>query len=92
MIFLNPKFECPFFNTSVLISVPKLCPKMNLGVFSFYTALGAGIWALILILLGYYIGEHKELLDIYLKQITYGVLVGLSILGLLYYKYQKNRN
>ena len=75
-----------------LISIPAGLAKMNFVVFSFYTALGAGIWALILILLGYYIGEHKELLDIYLKQITYVVLVSLAILGFVYYKYQKNRD
>jgi len=74
-----------------LISIPAGLSKMHLGTFSFYTALGAGLWALILVLLGYYIGENQELIDIYLKQIIYAILTSLAILGFLYYKYQKNK-
>lgn len=74
-----------------LISIPAGLSKMHLGVFSFYTALGAGLWALILVLLGYYIGENQELIDIYLKQIIYVILTSLVILGFIYYKYQKNK-
>lgn len=74
-----------------LISIPAGLSKMHLGTFSFYTALGAGLWALILVLLGYYIGENKELIDIYLKQIIYILLISLVILGFSYYKYQKNK-
>jgi len=74
-----------------LISIPAGLSRMNLAVFSIYTALGAGIWALILTLLGYFIGENQELINIYLKQITYAVLVSLAIIGFLYYKYQKRK-
>ena len=75
-----------------LISIPAGLSRMNLGVFSLYTAMGAGIWALILTLLGYFIGENQELIDIYLKQITMAVLGGLVIIGFIYYRYQtKNR-
>ncbi len=74
-----------------LVSIPAGLSKMHLGVFSFYTALGAGLWALILVLLGYYIGENQELIDIYLKQIIYVILTSLVILGFIYYKYQKNK-
>ncbi|MCF6330330.1 MAG: DedA family protein [Sulfurimonas sp.] len=74
-----------------LISIPAGLSKMHLGTFSFYTALGAGLWALILVLLGYYIGENKELIDIYLKQIIYIILTSLAILAFIYYKYQKSK-
>ncbi len=74
-----------------LISIPAGLSKMNLGAFSFYTALGAGLWALILVLLGYYIGENKELIDTYLKQIIYILLICLAILAFIYYKYQKSK-
>jgi len=74
-----------------LISVPAGIARMNLAVFSTYTALGAGIWAFILTMLGYLIGENQELIDIYLKQITISVLVILAILALCYIYYQKNK-
>ena len=74
-----------------LISIPAGLSRMNLGVFSFYTTFGAGIWALILVLLGYFIGENKELIEIYLKQIIYIILTILGIIGFLYYRYHKSK-
>jgi len=74
-----------------LISIPAGLSRMNLVVFSIYTALGAGIWALILTLLGYFIGENQELIDTYLKQITMLVLVALVLLGSWYAYYQRNK-
>ena len=74
-----------------LISIPAGLAHMNLVTFSTYTALGAGIWALILTLLGYFIGENQELIDTYLKQITMGVVGLLAIIGFIYYRYQKKK-
>jgi len=74
-----------------LISVPAGIAKMNLAVFATYTALGAGIWALILTLIGYFIGENQELIDVYLKQITMVILVTLTILSSWYIYYQKKK-
>ena len=75
-----------------LISIPAGLARMNLVQFSFFTALGAGIWALILTLLGYAIGENQELIDIYLKQITIATLALLVVVSFVYYKYKINRN
>lgn len=74
-----------------LISIPAGLSHMNLVTFSTYTALGAGIWALILVSLGYFIGENQELIDTYLKQITMIVLGLLILLGLWYTYYNKNK-
>ncbi len=74
-----------------LISIPAGIARMNLVEFSIYTALGAGLWALILTLLGYFIGENQELIDIYLKQIVIGILGVLVVLGFVYYGYQKRK-
>lgn len=67
-----------------LISIPAGLSQMNLVMFSTYTALGAGLWALILVMIGYVIGENQELIDTYLKQITIAVLAALVLLGSWY--------
>ena len=72
-----------------LISIPAGLARMNIVQFSIFTALGAGLWALILTLLGYFIGANQELIDTYLKQITMGIVGLIVILGFVYYKYQK---
>jgi len=71
-----------------LISIPAGLSKMSLPIFSAYTALGAGIWAFILTMLGYFIGENQELIDIYLKEITVAILGVVTIIGFIYYKKQ----
>jgi len=74
-----------------LISIPAGLSRMNLTIFSIYTALGAGIWALILTLLGYFIGENQELIDTYLKQITIVVLLLLLLLTSWYAYYKRDK-
>jgi membrane protein DedA with SNARE-associated domain len=74
-----------------LISIPAGLAKMNLGEFALFTFFGAGIWALILVLVGYFIGENQELIKEYLREITIIVFIAVLGLGLLYYNYQKKR-
>ena len=74
-----------------LISIPAGIAKMNLVEFSLYTTLGAGIWALVLTLLGYFIGTNQELIQQYLKEITIVVVMLLVILVSVYYRYQKRK-
>jgi len=74
-----------------LISIPAGLAKMNLVQFSLYTTLGAGIWALILTLLGYFIGANQELIHQYLKEITLLVVFLLLILISVYFAYQKRK-
>ena len=63
-----------------LISIPAGLSKMSLLPFSLYTALGAGIWSMVLILLGYILGENEALIHTYLKQITLGAIVLVIVL------------
>ena len=71
------------------ISFPAGLAKMNGFVFSFFTALGSLIWILVLVGLGYFIGENQELIHKYLKEITIITLIVLSFIIFIYYKYQK---
>ena len=75
-----------------LISIPAGLAKMNIVEFSFFTALGAGIWALILTLLGYFIGDNQELINTYLKEITIAVFILIIGIGYVYYRYQKRKD
>lgn len=75
-----------------LISVPAGLARMNLAQFSLFTALGAGIWALVLTLLGFYIGENEKLINTYLREITITVLLCLVIIVGVYYTIKKKRN
>lgn len=66
------------------ISIPAGLAKMNLPIFCFYTSLGAGIWVMILALLGFYIGENETLIKEYLRDIVI-ILVIACIVGLAFY-------
>lgn len=71
------------------ISFPAGLSKMNGFIFSVYTLLGSLIWIIILTVLGYYIGDNKDLIDKYLNYITIGIIVFLSFVILIYYKIKK---
>jgi len=75
-----------------LISIPAGLARMNLVQFSLFTALGAGIWALVLTLLGYVLGENQALINTYLREITIFVLIALVIIVGVYYHIKKKRN
>jgi len=75
-----------------LISIPAGLSKMPLLPFTLYTALGAGIWSMVLILLGYVLGENQELIATYLHQITLTVLGALILLVWLYLRRKGNFN
>jgi len=75
-----------------LISVPAGLARMNIVVFSTYTALGSTIWAFILVILGYMIGENQELISVYLKQITILIILLLILLGSWYAYNNKRKN
>ncbi len=55
------------------ISLPAGIARMNLPMFAAFTSLGAGIWVIILALVGYYIGNNHELVSQYLHQIVLGI-------------------
>lgn len=73
-----------------LISIPAGVFRMNFFTFSIFTIIGAGLWNLILIAVGYFASDKQEIILLYLKE----VILGLLALGLLYlgYKwYKKSR-
>ena len=67
-----------------LISIPAGLCKMHFGWFLFYTFLGAGIWNVVLALLGYIAGGQKELIDAYSHELSI-VIMGIFALAVVYF-------
>jgi len=74
------------------ISLPAGLGRMDLKVFTFFTALGAGLWVIILVLLGYFIGENQTLIKEYLRVITLFILGLITISAIIYYLKYKRKN
>lgn len=70
-----------------LISLPAGLVRMPLKSFILYTAVGSGIWNLILATTGYFLYSRKELLEMYFTEITIAMLVvGCCFFGYLIIK------
>ncbi len=74
-----------------LISVPAGLARMNLSLFSAYTALGAGIWGAILAVLGYMIGDNEAVIGRYLREITMALLTGSVLVVAAYVVYVRRQ-
>lgn len=70
-----------------LISLPAGLAKMNIFVFTGFTALGAFIWNIMLAVLGYIGHGNKELIDQYSHELSY-ILLGLGVLFVIYLIYK----
>jgi membrane protein DedA with SNARE-associated domain len=66
-----------------LISIPAGLAKMPLKTFMLFTFIGAGLWNIILSLLGYFLYSQQELLNKYFKEISYILLIA-GILFIIY--------
>jgi membrane protein DedA with SNARE-associated domain len=76
-----------------LISLPAGFAKMNFKRFLLFTALGSGLWNIILVLLGFFLYTQRELLEEYYTDISIFFLVcGLIFFGYMIYKGLKKGN
>jgi membrane protein DedA with SNARE-associated domain len=81
-----------------LISIPAGLSKMHFGRFSFFTALGAGVWTVILAVAGWYCGKitsnmtYKEMIhkgmDMIHKHYIW-VIIGLAVVIAVYITVEK---
>lgn len=63
-----------------LISIPAGLSKMHFGWFLFYTFLGAGIWNVVLALLGYITHGQKDLIDKYSHELSIIIMALLALI------------
>ncbi|EGG0461858.1 DedA family protein [Campylobacter lari] len=73
------------------ISLPAGLARMNLKKFIFYTSLGAGIWCLILLILGYILGKNEDLIKEYLHFVIVACIVFAIMIVAIYIYIQKRK-
>ncbi len=67
------------------ISFPAGLAKMDLKKFCLYTTAGGGIWTMILLVLGYLIGDNKELVMSVLPALKIGFLLAIVGVGVFFW-------
>jgi len=66
------------------ISLPAGLTRMNLALFSLFTALGAGIWVVVLALLGYWFGSNPDFMAAHSRTISLGLIVFCAVVAAVY--------
>ena len=75
-----------------LISIPAGLAKMNIRQFILFTALGSGLWNIILAVLSYSLYAKQDLLKEYMHELSYALLaLGALFVIYLIWKYRKKK-
>jgi membrane protein DedA with SNARE-associated domain len=96
-IFFSKHGEVSTFNGRLIpgirqyISLPAGLSKMNIYKFSLFTALGAGIWVIVLTALGYFLGSNEDMVKEYLHTATLIALISVGLITLFYIIRTKTR-
>ena len=74
-----------------LISLPAGVARMNIPLFCFFTSLGAGIWVVVLALVGYWVGYNEDLVKEYTHLISIVLIVSCVLLAAGYILYVRRK-
>jgi membrane protein DedA with SNARE-associated domain len=72
------------------ISFPAGLTNMKMSPFLFFTALGSGIWVIILALIGYFVGGNGELIKKYSHEASFALIIFSIIIVFVYIRREKN--
>ncbi len=73
------------------ISLPAGIARMNIMVFCVFTAIGSGIWVVVLAIAGYWIGNNEALVGRFLHQATIVAIIFCAVLAGAYIFWYKKR-
>ncbi len=74
------------FGVRHFISFPAGLARMDLKKFCLYTTAGGGLWTMILLVLGYAIGNNQDAVTRLLPEIKIGFLVAVALAGFIYWR------
>lgn len=74
------------------ISFPAGLAKMNLKQFSIFTVIGGGAWLVMLVMLGYFIGDNEAAIGPYLKKLQWFIIGGIALVIGLYIFLKKRKS
>lgn len=74
-----------------LISLPAGAARMRLDKFCFYTGLGAGLWVVVLTVIGWMVGRNQDMLHLYMRNATLWVLGAAVAVAVAYVKFHQWR-
>jgi LPXTG-motif cell wall-anchored protein len=63
---------------------------MDLKLFSIFTIIGGGIWLVMLVMIGYLIGDNEAVIGSYLQQMQWFIIGGI-ILVIAFYIWWKRK-
>lgn len=75
-----------------LISFPAGLASMPLPIFTLFTFVGSTLWIIVLLLVGYFIGDNKEMLGQYIIYIKGGAVTAVALMIGVYIFYNKRKN
>jgi membrane protein DedA with SNARE-associated domain len=73
------------------ISFPAGLAKMDLKLFAIFTIIGGGIWIVMLVMIGYLIGDNEAAIGAYLQKMQWFIIGGIILIIILYIYLKKRK-